>query len=166
MTEDMEVGRQGHGRGGRGGRGVHRLADEELREEVRILASRLEAVEAGRRRGPVLGDASEEEVEEGVDGPKGESAEVRLLRSVLLASSKPKLVLSTYDASLSIEVLLDWISEMDKYFECEEVSKDRRVKFVVTKLKGHVALWWDSVQKKRRRLNKARSKPGQEWWPS
>eukprot|EP00253_Pinus_taeda_P012234 PITA_12234 len=49
--------------------------------------------------------------------------------------------MSTYHENLSIEVLLDWISEMDKYFECEEVSKDHRVWFAVTKLKGHAALW-------------------------
>ena len=43
---------------------------------------------------------------------------------------------------------------MDKYFECEEVSEDRKVRFVATKLKEHAALWWDSVQTERKRLNK------------
>lgn len=43
---------------------------------------------------------------------------------------------------------------MDKYFKCEEVSEDYRVRFTATKLKGHVALWWDSVQTERKRLNK------------
>lgn len=51
-------------------------------------------------------------------------------------------------------MLLDWISELDKYFECEEVSEDRRVKFTATKLKGHAALWWDNVQAEIRRMNK------------
>ena len=55
---------------------------------------------------------------------------------------------------MMVEVLLDWISELNKYFECEEISEDRKVKFVATKLKGHAALWWDSVQTERRRLNK------------
>eukprot|EP00253_Pinus_taeda_P002919 PITA_02919 len=110
----MDIGRQGRGKGAR------RMADEALREEIRILTARLEAVEAGRRRDPELGDVSDEEVEAPVDG-----AEV-----------------------------LDWISEMDKYFECEEISEDRTVKFVATKLKGHATLWWDSVQNERKRLNK------------
>ena len=66
---------------------------------------------------------------------------MRLLRSVLLASSKPKPKIPNYDGSLSTEVLLDSISELDKYFECEEVSKDHRVKFAATKLKGHATLW-------------------------
>lgn len=37
---DMEVGKQGRGRG------VPRVVDEGLREEIRILIARLEAVEA------------------------------------------------------------------------------------------------------------------------
>lgn len=55
-----------------------------------------------------------------------------MLRLVLLAISKPKPEIPNYDASLSTEVLLDWISDLEKYFECEEVSEDRRVKFATT----------------------------------
>eukprot|EP00253_Pinus_taeda_P013558 PITA_13558 len=43
---------------------------------------------------------------------------------------------------------------MDKYFESEEVNKDRRVRFAATKLKGQAALWWDSVQNERKRMKK------------
>jgi len=39
---------------------------------------------------------------------------------------------------------------MDKYFE----YKDKKAKFVVTRLKGHVALWWDHVQVERRKKDK------------
>jgi len=76
------------------------------------------------------------------------------LKSVLLASSKPKPELSNYDGSLSTEVLLDRISELDKYSECEEIGEDRKVIFAATKLKWHATLWWDSVQVERRSLNK------------
>ena len=54
LTEEMEVGRRGHGRG------VLRIAEEGLREEIGILTARLEAVEARRRRDPKVGDDSEE----------------------------------------------------------------------------------------------------------
>jgi len=76
-----------------------------------------------------------------------------LLRSVLLASSKPKPEIPNCDGSVSTEVLLDSISELDKYFECEEFSEYQRVKFGATKLKGHATLWWDIVQEERRRMN-------------
>ena len=49
---------------------------------------------------------------------------------------------------------MDSIGELDKYFEYEEISKDKKIRFVVTKLKGHATLWWDSVQAEKRRLNK------------
>lgn len=145
----MEAPRRGRGRGERRG------ADEGLREQIRVLTARLEAVEAGRRRDPELGDTSEEEVVTVADGSDEEAPELKLLRQVLLASSKPKTEISNYDGSLSAEVLLDWISELDKYLENEEVSEDKRVKFATTKLKGHVLLWWDSVQADRKRMNKS-----------
>ena len=67
----------------------------------------LATVEAGRRRDPKGGDDSDEEVAETTDGSDGEGPELRMLRSVLLSSSKPKNELSTYDGNLSTKVLLD-----------------------------------------------------------
>jgi len=125
-----------------------------LGEQWRILTARLEAVEAGRRRDPELGDDSEEEAATATDRSEEEAPELRLLRSVLLASGKPRPEIPNYDGSLSVDVLLDWVSELDKYFENEENSEDKRVRFATTKLKGHTALWWDSVQADRRRMNK------------
>lgn len=78
---------------------------------------------------------------------------MRLLRSVLGARSRPKLELSTYDGSLTIENLIDWISELDKYFEYEEIEEEKRVKFVVTRLEGHASLWWESAQDERKHKN-------------
>ena len=77
-----------------------------------------------------------------------------MLRSVLGSSSRPKPSLSTYDGNLSAEGLIDWIGELDKYFDYEEVEEDKKVKLVITHLKGHTALWWDSVQAKRKKKNK------------
>lgn len=130
------------------------VADEGLREELRVLTARLEEVEAGRRRDPKLGDDSEEEAITAMDGSEEEFPELRLLRSVLLASSKPKPEIPNYDGSLSADVPLDWVSELDKYFENEEISEDKRVRFAATKLKGYAALWWDSVQADKKRMNK------------
>ena len=62
--------------------------------------------------------------------------------------------LSIYDGSLKAENLIDWISEMDKYFEYEEIDENKRVKFAVKRLKGHIALWWDNVQAERRKKDK------------
>jgi hypothetical protein len=32
------------------------------------------------------------------------------------------------------------------YFDYEEVKEDKKVKHVVRRLKGHVALWWKELQ--------------------
>jgi len=144
----MEVGRRGRGRA------IKRVVDEGIREEIRTLSARLVPVEVGRHRDPEGGDDCEEENVAMTDGSDEEGPEIKLLRSVLLASSKPRLELSNYDGSLSTKPLLDWISELDKYFEYEEIDEDKKIKFVVTNLKGRATLWWDSVQVERRRLNK------------
>eukprot|EP00253_Pinus_taeda_P014540 PITA_14540 len=68
----MDIGRRGRGRGAR------RMADEALREELRVLTARLEVVEAGRRRDPELGDVSEEEVEVAADGAEEISEDCRV----------------------------------------------------------------------------------------
>lgn len=79
---------------------------------------------------------------------------MKMLRSMLGSSSRPKPSLSTYDGNLSAEGLIDWIGELDRYFDYEEVEEDKKMKLVVTRLKGHIALWWDSVQVERKKKKK------------
>ena len=45
----------------------------------------------------------------------------------------------------------DWIDEMKKLFDFEEMERERQVKLVVTTLQGHACLWWDGVQAERRK---------------
>jgi hypothetical protein len=41
-----------------------------------------------------------------------------------------------YEGNLDIEELLDWFRALDKYFEYEDIEEDKKVKHVVTRLKG------------------------------
>eukprot|EP00253_Pinus_taeda_P004110 PITA_04110 len=150
---------EGEARGRGRGRVVHRPVDAGLREEIRVLRERLAVIEAGGRRNPA-DNSDEEAVEPEEDEYEGVTPEIRLLKSVLLSSHKPRHELPTYDGSLSADVLLDWLSEVNKFFEFEETSEDKQVKFAATKLKGHASLWWDSVQAERKRLNK---QPIKKW---
>lgn len=43
---------------------------------------------------------------------------------------------------------------MDKFFDYDEMDEERKVKFAVTRLKGHASLWWNGVQTKRRNQRK------------
>eukprot|EP00253_Pinus_taeda_P008602 PITA_08602 len=158
VEEQVEhVGGEARGRGR--GRLVHRPVDAGLREEIRVLRERLAVIEAGGRRNPA-DNSDEEAVEPEEDEYEGITPELRLLKSVLLSSHKPRHELPTYDGSLSADVLLDWLSEVNKFFEFEETSEDKQVRFAATKLKGHASLWWDSVQAERRRLGK---QPIKKW---
>ena len=74
-----------------------------------------------------------------------ETPELRYFRSLLGETSRLKPELSTYEGSLVAEHLIDWINELDKYSKYEEIEEDRKVKLVVTKLKGNASLWWDNV---------------------
>ena len=59
-----------------------------------------------------------------------------------------------YEGNLDVEELLDWIRSMDKYFNYEDVDEEKRVRHVVTRLKGYVGLWWDELQAERRSKGK------------
>jgi len=123
------------------------LGNVDMREEIRRLQAHLEAMEVGRQQDHEARDISElgEEVNEEGATPTEETLEFKLLRSFLDSSSGPKSELSTYDGSLVVENLFDWISELDNCFEYEEMDDEKRVKFVVTSLKGLATLWWDNV---------------------
>jgi hypothetical protein len=71
------------------------------------------------------------------------------LISYLSNRGSAKVEVSCYDGSLRVDVLIDWIGELERYFEYENVQDPNRVRFVVTKLKGHATLWWDMLQKDR-----------------
>ena len=82
-----------------------------------------------------------------------ETPKLRYFRSILGVNSRLKPKFSTYNGSLITEHLIDWISELEKNFEYDEFDEDKRVKLVVTRLKGHASLWWDSVHIERRTKN-------------
>ncbi|GKV33735.1 hypothetical protein SLEP1_g42199 [Rubroshorea leprosula] len=56
-----------------------------------------------------------------------------------------KVDLPTFDGSLDIEGFLDWLSEVDRFFDYMDTPKEKKVKLVAYRLKGGVALWWDKV---------------------
>jgi hypothetical protein len=42
--------------------------------------------------------------------------------------------------------LLDWVHDIDKYFDYEEIDEENKVKHAIIRLKGHATLWWDELQ--------------------
>jgi hypothetical protein len=82
----------------------------------------------------------------------------RLIKSIARMSSKTKMDIPIYEGSLDAEELLDWIQALDTFLDYEDIEEDKKVRNVVTKLKGHAALWWDELQADRRCKGKQKIK--------
>ena len=142
--------RFGRGRG-RGGRGWP-VANAKVMEVVQQMQARLDALTIGKNIDD--GDVSEPKVEAVEEEVVAVTPEMRFFQSVLISMARPKTEVSIYEGGLNIEELIDWINGMEKFFDYEETEDEKKVKFVVTKLKGHAILWWDGVQVERKRLGK------------
>jgi hypothetical protein len=69
-----------------------------------------------------------------------------------------RIEVSMYEGNLEVEELLDWVRDMDKYFDYEDIEEDKMVNHVVTRLNDHAVLWWDELQAERRRNGKHKIK--------
>lgn len=54
-----------------------------------------------------------------------------------------------FNGNADIEGCLDWLYEVETFFEVMEVPEDRRVPLVAYKLKGGAGAWWHRVQEER-----------------
>ena len=50
--------------------------------------------------------------------------------------------------------MINWINELEEYFEYEEIEYLDRVKFMKAKLKGHAKIWWQEIQLEQNRRGK------------
>ena len=56
--------------------------------------------------------------------------------------------------NLKPDELIDWINELEEYFEYEDIRDPNRVKFAKAKMKGHAKIWWQEIQLERNRRGK------------
>jgi hypothetical protein len=62
------------------------------------------------------------------------------LREVIRLGARANIKVPMYEGNLDVEELLDWIRSRDKYFNYEYVDGEKKVRHVVTSLKGHATL--------------------------
>jgi hypothetical protein len=127
-----------------------------MEREMRELRERLDAMETVQRTTLDVGDISDVENEEVevVEDVAEDAAEECLLRAVVKLGAREKIDIPMYEGNLDVEELLDLIRAMNNYFDYEDVDEERKVKHVVTKLKGHAMLWWDELESNRRSKGK------------
>jgi hypothetical protein len=137
------------------------MPDLAVEREMCELRARLDAMETAQRRTVNVGDISEAESENEAGDEEvavEDAAEECLFRVVARIGAREKMDIPMYEGNLDVEELLDWIRALDKYFDYEDVEEDKKVKHVITRLKGHAALWWYELQADRRCKGKQKIK--------
>jgi hypothetical protein len=107
-------------------RGVRNRELEELRRIIEELENR------GNGETELDSD-SEEDIEVEQNAEEGDST----VRSISLLSNKgsTRVEVSCYDGSMRAGTLIDWIRELERYFEYENVQDPNHVCFAIMKLK-------------------------------
>jgi hypothetical protein len=127
------------------------VQNPDMEREMRNLCARLEDMEIRERFKVDVGDISESEIEDDAryreeEIPAEDAASEFLLKAFARMSTKMKMDVPVYKGNLDVEELLDWIRALDTYFDYEDIEEDKKVRHDITRLKGHVALWWDELQ--------------------
>ena len=65
-----------------------------------------------------------------------------------------KIDISYFSGNLNIEDFIDWITDIDKFFEYMEVQEEKRVRLVACRLKGGAFAWWERLKNRRIRARK------------
>ena len=69
--------------------------------------------------------------------------------------------LPTFNGQLHIEELLDWLNEVERFFDYMEIPDDKKVKLVAYKLKEGTSAWWEQEQMSRVHMGKTQIR---SWW--
>ena len=96
--------------------------------------------------------------EENIEELEELSYKDRVLRALEGRSEEIKIEVLDYASSLKPEDLIDWLTQIGKFFEWNPMTKEKKMKFAWTKLKGHAMIWWDHLQKERTRKEKEKIK--------
>lgn len=62
---------------------------------------------------------------------------------------------------------MDWLNEVDRFFEYMEISEEKKVSLVTYRLKGDASSWWERLQitKKREERGPMRTSYGMKHLP-
>ena len=91
-------------------------------------------------------DESDDEREEGKVDQEEQGEEVlntkeeKLFKAITKIGKRLKFYVPTFSRNLNLEELINWINELEAYFEYEEIEDLDRIRFVKAKLKGHAEI--------------------------
>jgi hypothetical protein len=138
------------------------MEDPSIERQMRDLRERLEDMETTQRCTASAGDLNDPESKIEAEREEEVAAEdasnENLIKAIARMGAIAKMDIPVYEGNLDAEKLLDWIRALDTYFDYEDVEEDKKVKHVVTRLKGHATFWWDELQADRRCKGKQKIK--------
>ncbi|XP_062173564.1 uncharacterized protein LOC133879029 [Alnus glutinosa] len=65
-----------------------------------------------------------------------------------------KIDLPSFNGHLQIEDFLDWVMEVERFYDYMSIHEDHKVKLVAYKFKGGASTWWEKLQISRGRQGK------------
>ena len=135
-----------------------RNVDNAIIDTLRQIVAILDVAKTAQRRWSHLDYVSDGEANILNPNPKlkEDQDEARLLRVLSRANANLAIEVTPYDGKLDINVVLDWIFDIEKFFDYENILDNRKVKIAFTKLKGHASLWWEHLQIDRQRRERKR----------
>ncbi|KAA8539670.1 hypothetical protein F0562_026362 [Nyssa sinensis] len=73
----------------------------------------------------------------------------RLARALEGTDRSIQVHVSDFEGKLDPDEYCDWIASLQAFFEWKNLTEERKVQFVATKLKGHALVWWQQCQRSR-----------------
>jgi hypothetical protein len=130
-----------------------KMTNPAMENKMHDLRARLEDMEIAQRRTisarNICDSESEIEVEHEEEVAAEDATNEWLIRAIARMGAREKMDIPVYEGNMDGEELLDWIRALYTHFDYEDVEDDKKFKHVVTRLKGHEALWWDELQANR-----------------
>jgi len=66
-----------------------------------------------------------------------------------------KIEIPSFSGNLDIEIFLDWVYEVKKFFDVAYVPEEKHIKFIAYKIKRGADAWWNQLEVTRRRQGKS-----------
>ena len=68
------------------------------------------------------------------------------LKAIKVLSGKSLEGMPLFIGKMDLDVVLDWIEDMENHFECEGAIEAQKVKVETSRLRGKTLTWWKYVQ--------------------
>ena len=72
-----------------------------------------------------------------------------------------KVDLPTFNGRMDMEKFLDWVKNVEKFFDYANTLEHKKVRLVALKLQGGTSAWWDQLQNNIRLFGKQWLEAGQ-----